>query len=54
MGRKGTEVDELTFVLDVLCFFMTSLDNLTHFGVDYGFRTQIWGRLRQDSNKNKG
>jgi hypothetical protein len=19
------------------------------FGVDYGFRTQIWGRLRQDS-----
>ncbi len=22
---------------------------LDAFGVDYGFRTQIWGRLRQDS-----
>ena len=42
-GREGkeTEVDELTFFLDVLCFFMTSLDNLTHFGVDYGIRSQI-------------
>ena len=25
-------MDELTFFLDVLYFFMTSLDNLTHLG----------------------
>jgi hypothetical protein len=35
-------VDELTFFLDVLCFFYRQFDA---FGVDYGFRTQIWGRL---------
>ena len=26
---------------------------LDAFGVDYGFRTQIWGRLRQDSFSRK-
>ncbi len=31
-------------------FFYDKSRQFDAFGVDYGFRTQIWGRLRQDSS----
>jgi hypothetical protein len=49
MGEgKEIEVDELTFVFDIcfghLVFFHDKSRQFGAFGVDYGFRTQIWGR----------
>ncbi len=50
MGEgKGIEVDELPFFFGRLLFFYDKSRQFDAFGVDYGFRPQIWGRLRQDS-----